>query len=179
MWTRFSLVTGMTVQKLLLSLFLACVATTAAAVDEVIFNPKVFVDTKDVVHVQGTLTGDGIGNKNNRSALTCYQKEEQCLATHIDSQGMQVFSLRPPVAFTIRLWAADRITADFAAPCGKPPMQRDQKEWQVSESITWLIDRTRKTAEVIEHHCSESRTYHWTIEDPSYWRDAKERVAPK
>lgn len=148
-----------------MSLILAChtAATPAAAADDppqVIFNPKVFADTGDVVHLEGTLTGDGIGWKNNRSALTCYHKTKECWAVHIDSDGMQVFSFGPPQLFTIRLWTTDRIKANSAGGCGKPPNE-------------WVIDRTRESAELIEHNCSEAKTYHWTLESPPFWKQVK------
>jgi hypothetical protein len=107
---------------LILLVELAVIAP-AAADDEplIIFNMKNFTDTGDMVHVEGTLTGDGIRYKNNRSAVTCYRDTGECIATHIDAQGRQLFSIGPPVMFTIRLWAADRIVADFAVPCGTKP----------------------------------------------------------
>jgi hypothetical protein len=122
----------------------------AAADDEplIIFSMKNFTDTGDMVHVEGTLTGDGIGYKNNRSALTCYHDTGECIATHVDAEGRQLFLIGPPVIFTIRLWAADRIVADFAVPCGKKPKSDfpdsplSKEEWQSNASDTWIIDRS-------------------------------------
>jgi hypothetical protein len=161
-----------TVRKL--SLILACLAATApAAADEpphVIFNPKLFADLGDVVHVEGTVIGEHVGYKNNRLALTCYRQRRECLEVGLDSQGMQVFNIRPPHFFAIRVWAEDRITADSSAPCGDPPLPNIKKEdWAPSESQTWIVDRIRETAEEIDHQCLEAKTYHWTIEDPPYW----------
>ena len=168
-------------QKHLLSLILAYLTMIApvAAADEppqVIFNPRVFSDMGDTVHVEGTVTGDGIGYKNNRSALTCYQQRKECLVVHMESEGMQVFSIGPPSVFTIRVWTADRITADLDAPCGNPPSARFKDDWQVTESHTWIIDRTRQTAELVDHNCLGAKTYHWTIEDPPFWGEVKHRV---
>src|SRR6266404_2194469 len=113
-------------KQVLLPLILVSFITTTpapAADDEplIIFNLKNFTDTGDMVHVEGTLTGDGIGYKNNRSAVTCYQDRRECLAIHIDAEGRQVFPIGPPLPFTVQLWTADRIVADFAAPCGEKP----------------------------------------------------------
>jgi len=128
------------------------IMTMPAAADDdpqsIIFALKNFSDTGDMVHVEGTLTGDGIGYKNNRSALTCYQDRRECLAIHIDAQGQQVFSIGPPVPFTVRLWTADRVVADFAAPCGDKPKSGFpdnpllKEEWQTIVSDKWIIDRT-------------------------------------
>ena len=102
----------------------------------------------------------------------------------MDSEGIQVFSITTPTFFTIRVWTADRILADFAAPCGvdtripqpalgEPPFK---EEWQTTLSETWIIDRKRETAELIEHPCLGAKTYRWTIEDPPFWKEAKERL---
>jgi hypothetical protein len=78
-------------QKHILAFVLAWLAVAPAAADEepplIIFNLKNFTDTGHMVHVEGTLTGDGIGYKNNRSALTCYQDMAECIGIHIDAQG--------------------------------------------------------------------------------------------
>lgn len=174
-------------QKRLLSLTflvvgLASIAPAVAA-DEplVIFNLKAFVDTGDMVHVEGTLTGDGVGYKNNRQALTCYQDRQECLATHIDADGRQVFSIGPPVPFAVQLWTTDRIMADFAGPCGNKPKSSFpddpllKEEWHTTMSDTWIIDRARQTAELIDHPCLGAKTYRWTIEDPPFWKKLKER----
>lgn len=169
-------------QKHLLPVALLIGMTAPAAGDDqptIIFNMKNFTDTGDMVHVEGTLTGDGIGYKNNRSALTCYHDTEECISTHIDVQGNQVFSIGPPVTFTVRLWTEDRIVADFAVFCGTKPKSGFpddpllKEKWNSNASDTWIIDRTRQTAELSDHPCLGAKTYHWTIEDPPFWRKNK------
>jgi hypothetical protein len=156
--------------------WLAIAPAVAVGPAEVIFRAKLFADIGDIVHVEGTLTGDGVGYKNNRSALTCYREARECLAIHIDSAGLQVFSIYPPIRFTVRLWTADRIMADLAEPCGNPPNELFKREWQTTVSDTWIIDRARQTAELIDHPCAEAKTHHWTIEDPPFWKKIKERL---
>jgi len=146
-----------------LALTLGWLAMAPAAADEeqrlIIFNPKNFIDTGHMVHVEVTLTGDGIGYKSNRSAVTCYHDQEQeCLSSHIDAQGLQVFSIGPPMIYTIRLWTPDRIVADSATPCGDQPLTQLKKDWQTTLSMTWIIDRERQTAELIEHPCLGVKT---------------------
>jgi hypothetical protein len=153
--------------------------TPAVADDEpalIIFDAKSFVDTGNMVHVEGTLTGDGIAYKNNRSVVTCYDDPDRqaCTSTRIDTTGSQVRMIGPPVSYTVRLWTADRIVADFAVPCGNQPVHQLKLEWRTTASDTWVIDRKRKTAELIEHPCLGAATYHWTIEDPPFWKKAKE-----
>ena len=117
-------IAGAMMQKHLLAFILLVALIAPAAADDeplIIFNMKNFTDTGNMVHVEGTLTGDGVGYKNNRSALTCAHDTGECIATHIDTEGRQAFSIGPPVIFTIRLWTADRIVADFALRCGEKP----------------------------------------------------------
>ena len=123
------------------------VAPAAAADDAsptIIFDQKSFIDTGRMVHVEGTLTGKGIGYKNNHTVLTCYHQRRECSAIQIDSQGLQVFSTNLPLPYTIRAWTDDRIMADGDLPCGGHE--------------TWIIDRPRQTAELIEHPCSTPRS---------------------
>ena len=42
-------------------------------------------------------------------------------------------------------------------------------------SVTWIIDRTRQTAEAVEHGCLGAKTYHWVIDDPPFWKKLKEQ----
>jgi hypothetical protein len=169
-------------KRLLLSLIVWFTMTTVAVAADgepqpIIFNMKYFIDSGNMVHVEGTLTGDRIGYKNNRSAITCYQDQPNCLSTHIYAQGLQVFSIGPPASYAVRLWTAARIVADSEVPCGDPPSERLKQEWQTTQSDTWIIDRERQTAELIEHPCLGAKTYHWTIEDPLFWKKTKDSAA--
>jgi hypothetical protein len=151
----------------------------AAAPDSVIFPAMVFSDIGDIVHVEGTLTGDGIGYPTNYQTLTCEKETGECLATHIDSEGMLVFWEGLPEHLTIRAWTAAEIIAETSVPCGKPPEARLKADWQSSAFTTWIIDRVGQTAEVTEHVCLGPKTYHWKIEDPVYWKQAHRELGPK
>jgi hypothetical protein len=173
---------------LLLILLIELAGIAPAAADDepdeplIIFEMKNFTDTGDMVHVEGTLTGDGIGYKNNRSAVTCYHDTRECTATHIEAAGRQVFYNGLPNIFTVRVWKPDRIVADFAVPCGEKPKSSfpdspfSKEEWQSTASDTWIIDRARQTAELTDHPCLGAKIYHWTIEDPPFWKKAKSKA---
>jgi hypothetical protein len=77
----------------LMLVWFATIALAAAADDEplIIFNLKNFTDTGNMVHVEGTLTGEGIGYKNNRQAVTCYQGRRECLASPSTPKGDKFF----------------------------------------------------------------------------------------
>jgi hypothetical protein len=152
-------------------------ARLCAAEPELILPMKVFSDTGNTVHVEGTLAGDGLGYPNNTAGLTCYRARRECLQVTIDTEGRLVFPVHPPIELAVRLWTDDRIIAEDGSPCGAPPANPAfAKDWQASESSTWIIDRKRETAELTYHPCNEARTYHWTIEDSPYWRREKERA---
>jgi hypothetical protein len=163
-------VTSLIIARLLLM-------SPAAADDNaphIIFGMMEFSDTGDAVHVEGTLTGEGIGYKDNRSSLTCYRDSRECIVVQIEALGLQVFPLGIPGSLTVRVWAVDRIVADESAPCGTRPDRVKPDEWQATSNDTWIIDRNRHTVEMILHACLGSKTYHWTLEDPPFWKKAKE-----
>jgi hypothetical protein len=151
-------------QIFLLSMVTWLISAAAFADDKppsIIFNLRSFVDTEGLgfIHVEGTLTGEGLAYKENRSAISCYRDRKECIGTHFDAEGMQVFSLHSPEFYTIRAWTPNRVTADTTTACGGLE--------------TWIIDRTKQTAELTTRPCSEEMTYHWTIEEPPFWRDEK------
>ena len=45
----------------------------------VLFNQKLFLNMGNTVHVEGQVTGEGIGYKVNRSAMTCYRERRECI----------------------------------------------------------------------------------------------------
>jgi hypothetical protein len=145
-------------------------AAVAADSPTILFPMKTFADAGHMVHVEGTLSGDGVGYPSNTSALTCYQERRECEMVVVSAAGLQVFSLGIPEAFTVRVWEPDRIVADLAAPCGNPPNAVFAREWQASTSETLIIDRKLETAELSVHPCNEAKLYHWTIENPPFWQ---------
>jgi hypothetical protein len=145
----------------ILSLLSASTPAVAQEQPSVIFPAKTFFNSDQIVHIEGTLTGDGVGYVNNHTVLTCYQRLAECDAIQIDSQGMEVFSTNIPMPYVVRVWSADRILADAHLLCD------DGFE-------TWIIDRHKQTAELSERPCKDPKTYHWTLEDSAYWKKLKQ-----
>jgi len=150
--------------------------SAAGDLPQVLFGMMIFSDTGTAVHVEGTIAGDGVAYKNNSLSLTCYRDTQTCLSVSINSLGLQVFSIGPPAEIPIQVWSADRIVADLSLPCGPPPAEDLKEQRQTTSSTTWLIDRHRQSAELVVHECLTPKTYHWTIEDPPFWKKAKDRV---
>lgn len=145
----------------------------------ILFGIKTFVDVRTTVHVEGTLTGEGVAYKENRVALTCYEETRQCLKAEVATTGRQVMSIGLIDILETQVFSSDKIIADYGGPCGVPPNDTLKSEWQGSTSSTWIIDRKRETAELIHRSCLGSKTYHWTIEDPEWQKSARIRlIAP-
>ena len=140
----------------------------------IIFDTKSFNDTgptdfgDDVVSIAGTLTGDGVANKNNSVSVTCYQDRMECLIYSIAQIGPnQVGRLDMPNIFAITHWNNDKIVAV------------ESGDTVACRKSTISIQRKMKTAVWIEEPinqphptCKEThtKTYNWTIEDPPFWK---------
>jgi hypothetical protein len=126
---------------------------TAAYADPptVLFEAKVFTDIGNAVHVEGTLTGDGLGYKNNRTSLTCYQDTQECISVSVTAGGLRIFGEIYPIIVRITRWTPEFIEASMPTACG---------------TSIWTINRAKKTADLIERDCHNGKVYHWTIEDP-------------
>jgi hypothetical protein len=153
--------------------FVAAISPTLAEEDgsskRVLFNRKIFSDMGDTIHVEGQLTGEGIGYKVNRYAMTCYRNKFECILTHVDTQGWQAFSIGPPLFFNVLKWEKDLIVADLPGvkmpsghPCGGTP-----------GGTTWYIHRDTQITVIQENFCSlttgEHGFFEWTIEDDPFW----------
>jgi len=159
------------------SIFLAsAISPTSAEEDSipkrVLFNQKLFTDMGDTVHVEGQITGEGIGYKVNRYAMTCYRDRSECILTHVDTQGWQAFSIGPPLFFEILKWDKDLIVADLPGlkmpsghPCGGNP-----------GGSTWYIHRDTQITAIQENFCNlvtgERGFHEYTIEDDPFWHRA-------
>lgn len=158
------------------AIFASTISLTLAGGDaipkRIIFNPQIFVDMGNIVHAEGQVTGEGIGYKVNRSAMTCYRDKRECILTHIDTSGWQAFSIGSPLFFDILSWDKDLIVADLPSlpmpsgnPCGSNP-----------GGTTWYIHRDTQSTEIQENVCSpitgKRAFYKWTLEDDPFWHEA-------
>ena len=144
---------------------------------DVIFDSKAFYDTGQtafgdrVVSISGTLTGEGVGNKNNTVTVTCHQDRMECLTYSIAQIGpSQLGKLDVPSIFPITKWDNNEIVAmesgDTVA-CRKATIRIERK----TETAVWVEDPINQT----QPACKETHTkiYRWTIEDPPFWKRSK------
>src|SRR5262249_61866668 len=59
--------------------------------DDIVFTGKVFTDLRDYgsVAISGTLTGDGIGYKNNTISIFCCKGRRECYVPSVEREGLQ------------------------------------------------------------------------------------------
>jgi hypothetical protein len=140
----------------------------------IIFDTKSFNDTgptdfgDDVVSIAGTLTGDGVANKNNSVSVTCYQDRMECLIYSIAQIGPnQVGRLDMPNIFPITNWNSDKILAvesgDTVA-CRKGTINIQRK----TKTAVWIEEPINQPHPTCKE--THTKTYHWTIEDPPFWK---------
>ncbi|MFL6948620.1 MAG: hypothetical protein ACJ8FU_10535, partial [Xanthobacteraceae bacterium] len=81
-----------------------------AAEEEIVFAPKNFWDSKDsfgdgFINVSGTLTGEGLGYKNNTYSLSCYKDRMECWVSYVEQIGpAQVGRMSAPDIYPIAKW---------------------------------------------------------------------------
>ena len=79
-------------RRLTLGFTAACLALAygayAADNSSIIFPMKVFTDLGHMVHVEGTLSGEGVGHPSNTSALFCYQERHECEMVFVNASGL-------------------------------------------------------------------------------------------
>jgi hypothetical protein len=81
------------------------------ASEDMIFGIKAFSDNPQnsggFVSISGTLTGDGVGHKNNTVNVSCYKDRFECLISSIEQiASNQLGSLYPPINYPITKWDA-------------------------------------------------------------------------
>jgi hypothetical protein len=109
---------------------------------DIIFAAKVFYDSAKTkgdgfVYIGGTLTGEGIANKNNTVMIACYNDSKECLFSSVDQIGPnQVGRLGAPDRYAITTWTPDEIVATgyYASDCRKITINLDRK----AESVVWV-----------------------------------------
>jgi hypothetical protein len=137
--------------------------------DDLIFAPKNFADFGDsVVGISGTLTGDGIGYKNNTYAIACYKERRACFISSIEQIGArQIGRMDYPYSYPIVKWDAYEVIAAEEPSmfgCNKATITTVRKR----ETALWVREPINQTRP--ECKDSDTRFYKWTIEDSLGWK---------
>jgi hypothetical protein len=142
------------------------------ATDDIVFAGKLFTDLPDYgsIAISGTLTGDGIGYKNNTISISCYKDRRECYIAHVEQIGSnQIGRMQEVDFFPIMKWNADEVVA-----------VEDITELNCART-TIVVDRKSKTAQYVREPVNKTRprclkfpdpkVYKWTVEDSPGWKE--------
>jgi hypothetical protein len=140
--------------------------------DDIVFAQKLFTDLPDygLITISGTLTGDGIGYKNNTISISCYKDRRECYIAYVEQIGHnQIGRMQDVDIFSITKWNADEVVA-----------VQDIIELNCTRT-TIVIERKSKTAQYVREPVNQTRpwclkfpdpkVYKWTVEDSPGWRE--------
>ena len=134
----------------------------------ILFAPKAFYDNESLgwVYVAGTLSGPGVGYKNNTYAITCEKNRGQCLGNGIYQIGEnQIGRLDSPTVYEISRWNSYEIVAsdpDSPLQCSKTTISILRK----SETVVWVQEPVNQASATCKD--SDTALYKWTIEEPEW-----------
>lgn len=133
----------------------------------IVFAPKNYCDTEQMVAISGTLTGPGMAYPNNTYSIACYQEMKECWMTYVDAIGArQIGRMDAPSAYDIRSWTKNEIIAGYDAPFGcfktTITIARSSKE------LLWVEEPINQTKPFCKDAKNEIRKF--SIEDSSGWK---------
>ena len=137
------------------------------------FSQRAFFDSVTTtgdgfVYISGTLTGEGIGYKNNSTVIACYKDGMECMTYIVEQIGEnQIGRLEWPDKYRIEKWNKHNIVA------ANPPLPSDCSKTTITieretETALWVNEPTNQT----DPYCksAETRILKWTIEDSPAWK---------
>jgi hypothetical protein len=145
---------------------------------DIVFSTKVFYDSArttgdGIVSITGTLTGDGVGYKNNAVLIACFKDRRECLTFSVQQIGPnQIGRLEIPLPYPVVKWAPDEIVATGSgdlAGCRKVTISVVRK----SETAVWVEEPINQARAACKD--ADTKLYKWTIEDPPIWKAMRER----
>jgi hypothetical protein len=133
----------------------------------IIFAPKNYYDSEQMVAISGTLTGPGMAYPNNTYSIGCYQERKECWLTSVNAIGdEQVGRMDAPYEYDIRSWTNNEIVAvyDGAFGCFKTTITiaRTTKE------LLWVEEPVNQTKPFCKD--AENKIRKFSIEDSPGWK---------
>ena len=163
-----------------ISLLLALLAFSAYGSDQdIVLGPKNFYDSTgrpgpEIVYVSGTLTGEGIGYKNNSTFVACYSDQKECFIYWIEQIGEKhMSSLSPPAIIPIVKWNRIEIVASGSMDikdCTKVTVSISR----TTQDAVWVTEPMNRYKPECEH--VDATIYRWHLEDPLFWKNAKAKM---
>ena len=147
---------------------------------DIIFGSKIFYDSakfpsafnlgNGIVSITGTLTGDGIGNKNNSYSVTCFEDRRECLVYRVEQISFnQVGYLEIPTFYPITKWTPDEIVAsEHVVPllpeCTRITISLERK----TEEAVWVEEPINQSIAACKN--ADTQVHKYTIESPPFWK---------
>ena len=163
-----------------ISLLFALFAFAAYGSDQdIVLGQKNFYDSAgkpglEIVYVSGTLTGNGIGYKNNSAFVACYSDTKECFTYSIEQIGeKQMSSLSPPSIYPIIKWNRNEVVASGLGgikDCTKVTISISR----ATQDAVWVTEPTNRHQAECEH--VDATVYRWHLEDSLFWKEAKAKA---
>jgi hypothetical protein len=135
----------------------------------IIFAPKNYYDSEQLVAISGTLTGPGMAYPNNTYSIACFQDRKECWMTYVDAiGGQQVGRMDAPSEYDIRSWTKNEIVAayDGAFGCFKTTITISR----ATEQLLWVEEPVNQTKPFCKD--AENKIRKFSIEDSPGWKRA-------
>ncbi len=140
---------------------------------EIVFARKAFFDSAqttddDYVYVAGTLTGEGVGYKNNTTAVVCYRERMECLTYGVNQIGPnQIGRLDSPLVYPVTKWNPLEIVASGpgdAFNCRKVTISIVRN----TEHVVWVEEPINQSSASCKD--ADTRLLKWSIDDSKFWK---------
>jgi hypothetical protein len=140
-----------------------------ASDEDIAFDRKVYFDSGETVSISGTLSGAGLGYKNNTTNITCSKDRGECLITRIEQIGPhQIGRVDSPDTYKITKWDNFEIVSvddsGLPTPCAKITVSVERK----SETALWVREPINQAHAFCKN--ADTKIYKWTIEDSLFWQ---------
>jgi hypothetical protein len=136
--------------------------------DDIVFSPKNFVDSSSLVGISGTLTGDGLGYKNNTRSIMCIKEKGECMIATIEQIGdKQVGRLGGPYSIPITRWTELEVVAveePGSVSCIRTTIFIERRD----QTALWVQEPTNTALPQCE--TADTQVRHWKIEDSIAWK---------
>jgi hypothetical protein len=148
-----------------------CLDHAWGADDDIVFASKLFTDLPNygAVAISGTLTGDGVGYKNNTISISCYKDRRECYIAYVEQIGYnEIGRMQNVDIFPITKWNTDEVVAvqDITeSDCAKTTIVIERKS-QTALYAREPINQTRPQCNTFP----DPKVYKWTIEDSPGWK---------
>jgi hypothetical protein len=137
--------------------------------DDIVFAQKLFTDIPNIgsVGISGTLTGDGVGYKNNTISISCFKDRGECYVSSVQQIGHnQIGRMQNVDIFPITKWNADEVVAiQDVMDCTRFTIVLERKS-QTALYAREPINQTRPGC-----LARDKKVYKWTIEDSPGWKE--------